>query len=391
MIISGPQIYAETGVIKNADLIIDGNKIQAIHTKQISSTEKILFPENYHLVPGFIDVHIHGANGFDVMDGTFSALEKMSETLAEEGTTSYLATTMTAPAKKISQVLENAGRYMQQQHTVRGAKLLGVHLEGPFLSPQKIGAQNVLNILRPEIDYIRAWQEKSLNAIRMVTLAPELPNSLELIRFLCAQKIVASIGHTNATYEETLAAVESGCTHATHLFNAMRGIHHREPGVAAAALLSEKLTAELIVDGVHLHPAIVQLAVKTKGKEKIVLVTDAMRAKCLKEGVYDLGGQQVEVKNNIASLPDGTLAGSTLKMFAAVKNMMKFTRCDLWDAVQCAANNPAKLLGVFAEKGSILPGKDADLVVLDDELNVVMTIVQGEVVFRQGQYEARGI
>ncbi len=383
MIISGPQIYTEHGIIKDSRLIIEGEKIHAIDDSQKNVTDKIIsFPESYHVVPGFIDVHIHGANGFDVMDGTFEALEKISQTLATEGTTSYLATTMTASAEKISQAVQNVGRYIQEKNKTNGANLLGIHLEGPFLSPEKAGAQNAKDLLTPSIDSIRAWQKESSNAIKLVTLAPELQNSLELIRFLRKENIIASIGHTNATYDETIAAMNAGCTHVTHLFNAMRGIHQREPGPIIAALLSEKVTAELILDGIHLHPAIVELAIKTKGKEKIILVTDAMRAKCLKDGFYDLGGQTVEVKNNVALLPNGTLAGSTLNMFSAIKNLMKFTQCNLLDAIQCASTNPAKLLGVSDTKGSIAPQKDADVVVLDDQLNVVLTVVSGEVVYQ---------
>jgi len=380
--ISGPQIYTENGVIKNADVIIRDNKIHAIDTeKKFSSDDQLIFPEHYHLVPGFIDVHIHGANGCDVMDGTETALEKISQALAAEGTTSFLATTMTASTDQIAHAIKNAGNYIQQQK-INGARLLGIHLEGPFLSPEKVGAQNAKHLLTPQINSIRDWQKQSGNAIKLVTLAPELPNSLEFIRFLQTEKIIASIGHTNATYQETIAAMDAGCSHVTHLFNAMRGIHQREPGVAIAALLSERVSTELIVDDVHLHPAIVDLVFKIKNKEKIILVTDAMRAKCLPDGLYDLGGQSVSVKQDKACLSDGTLAGSVLKMSTAIQNMMRFTHCTLSDAVRFASANPAKLLGLFDTKGSIALQKDADLVVLDQAFNVVLTMVEGKIVYR---------
>lgn len=383
--LSGPQIYLEDRIIKNAVLTIQKNKIHSIEKeKNILSKNVLTFPDNYHLVPGFIDVHIHGAAGYDVMDGTFLALEKMSQALAEEGTTSYLATTMTASTEKISRVVEQVGGYMQHQEDILGAKIIGIHLEGPFLSPEKVGAQNAENLLAPEIDHVRDWQKKSANAIKLMTLAPELPNSLELIRFLKSEHIVASIGHTHATYTETFAAIDAGCSHATHLFNAMRGIHQREPGVVTAALLSETVSTELIVDGIHLHPAIVELVFKIKNKEKIILVTDAMRAKCLADGSYELGGQTVYVKNNMASLCDGTLAGSVLTMHSAIQNMMAFTKCTLLDAIRAASFNPAKLLNLIDRKGSIAPGKEADLVVLDENLNVVLTIVAGKVVYQRG-------
>lgn len=383
VIISGPQIYSEQGIVKNAALIIRDKKIHAIETNKNTKTEKMLtFPENYHLIPGFIDVHIHGAKGSDVMDGTFTALKTISEALAAEGTTSFLATTMTASPEEIENVLINVHECMQKQHEIHGAKILGVHLEGPFISAKKIGAQREDQILMPASEYVKQWQKKSGKCIKLITLAPELPGSHSFIRYLISENIVASIGHTDATYAETIAAIDAGCSHVTHLFNAMRGIHQREPGTVTAALLSEKLTAELIVDGVHLHPAIVQLALKTKGKEKLILVTDAMRAKCLSDGFYDLGGQKVEVKNDIACLEDGTLAGSTLKMSSAMQNMLRFTNCNLVDVIQLASENPAKMLNVFQNKGSIAPQKDADLVILDESFNVVMTMCEGRIVYQ---------
>jgi len=384
LIIAGAQIYTETGVKKNAALALEKNMIAAIgdETNLTKNTAaKILrFPATYHVIPGFIDLHIHGAYGKDVMDGDFAALETISESLAREGTTSFLATTMTAKPEEIEKVLLNVRNYIQQQQSVKGAEVLGVHLEGPFLSPKKVGAQRADLILEPNIDYLKQWQKKSDNVIKLVTIAPELPNSLEFIKFLRQQNIVASIGHTDATYAETNAAIEAGCSHVTHLFNAMRGIHHREPGVATAALLSDKVSAELIADGIHLHPAILQLAIQVKNNDKIILVTDSMRAKCLPDGEYDLGGQSVAVKQGVARLTDGTLAGGTLKMATAIKNMLQFTDCQLSDVIRFAAENPAKALNIFSHKGSIAERKDADIVVLDEQFNVVLTVCGGRVV-----------
>ena len=256
-------------------------------------------------------------------------------------------------------------------------------MEGPFIAEKKVGAQCADEIILPNINYIDKWQTISERAIKLVTLAPELPNSLELIRYLRQQNIVASIGHTNATYDETIAGIEAGCSYATHLFNAMRGIHQREPGAVTAALLSEKISTELIVDGVHLHPAIVKLALKLKSNDKIILVTDAIRAKCLCDGTYDLGGQSVDVKNGVASLKDGTLAGSVLRMPTAIQNILQFTDCTLLDAIKMTSENPAKILGIFNKKGSIALKKEADLVVLDDKLNVVLTLRGGRIAYQR--------
>lgn len=368
--ISGLNVYTSDGVLQNADVVIqDGVIVDIMSSKHGKNT----FPTNYHLIPGLIDLHVHGIAHYDVMDATTHALKKISQALAREGTTSFLATTMTASQKDIEKTLLAVRDYKDMQE---GATLLGVHLEGPFISPKKAGAQCADHILLPSIEKIHHWQQLSENAIKLVTLAPELPRSQEFIAYLKKNNIVASIGHSDATYAETMAAMDQGCDYVTHLFNAMRGIHQREPGVVTAALL-ENVWTELIVDGVHLHPAIVKLILKMKGMEKMVLVTDAMRATCLQNGVYDLGGQQVTVKEKKATLADGTLAGSVLRMPQAIKNMLQFTGCDLLDAIKMASENPAKVLGMFDQKGSIAIGKDADLVVLDEHFNVVMTMCGG--------------
>ena len=381
MVISGPQIYLENSTVKHGKLFCEKNKIVEIESNKAQNDMQTLsFPENYHLVPGFIDLHIHGADGKDVMDGTQDALSILCKALASEGTTSFLATTMSATSEEIENALTAVRDYMS--HPSAGAKILGVHLEGPFLSPKKVGAQGADKLLAFDVEYIKRWQKCSGNAIKLVTLAPELPGSVSFIEFLTSQKIVSSMGHSDATYAEGVAAIEAGCTHATHLFNAMRGLTQREPGVVTAALLSDKVYAELIVDGIHLHPAIVDLAFRLKSVERCVLVTDAMRAKCMCDGIYDLGGQDVIVENGVARLRDGTLAGSTLKMSNAIQNMLRFTGCDLKDVVKMVSENPAKILGIFASKGSLEIGKDADFVVLDEKFNVVLTVCEGQVIYK---------
>jgi N-acetylglucosamine-6-phosphate deacetylase len=368
--ISGLNVYTSEGILQNAGVVIQDGMIADIVLNKPGHHD---FSTNYHLIPGLIDLHVHGINGYDVMDATSDALTSISQTLAKEGTTSFLATTMTASELDIEKTLLAVRDYKSVQD---GATLLGIHLEGPFISPKKAGAQCADHILLPSIEKIHHWQKISENAIKLVTLAPELPTSQEFIAYLKKNNIVASIGHSDASYAETMAAMHQGCDYVTHLFNAMRGIHQREPGIVTAALL-ENVWTELIVDGVHLHPAIVKLILKMKGMEKMVLVTDAMRATCLHNGVYDLGGQQVTVFDNTATLSDGTLAGSVLRMPQAIKNMLQFTGCELLDAVKMASENPAKVLGIFDKKGSISIGKDADLVVLDEHFNVVMTICNG--------------
>ncbi len=388
LILTGLQVYAEEGILPNAAVVVEDGLIQSIDVAmQVQTTavdEVISYPAEYHLVAGFIDLHVHGADGHDVMDGTAEALGNISRTLAAEGTTGFLATTMTASADDIEKALVAVRAFMDAKQEINGAAILGVHLEGPFISPKKAGAQRAEQTLTPDILVLEHWQNVATNVIKLVTLAPELANSVGFIRYLKEKNIIAALGHTDATYAETLTAIDDGLSYVTHLFNAMRGIHQREPGAVIAALLSDKVVTELIVDGIHLHPAIVQLILKLKSKEKMLLVTDAMRAKCLGDGTYELGGQDVVVKEGVAMLADGTtLAGSTLKMSAAIQNMMRFTECGLGDVLMMASENPAKVLGVFDRKGSVKIGKDADLVVLDEHFNVVLTVCGGKVVYRK--------
>jgi N-acetylglucosamine-6-phosphate deacetylase len=382
LLLTGLTVYTETGMLASGALAVRAGKIAALETVQ--AVETLQFPSTYHLVPGFIDMHVHGANGHDVMDADVSALKAISYALAAEGTTAFLATTMTADVCDIERALVAVRDFMLVENADHGAAIIGVHLEGPFLAASKTGAQRGDKIIPPNLALVHHWQKISDSFIRLITLAPEQTDCLAFIHGLVQQKIIASIGHTNATYAEAMAAIEAGCTHATHLFNAMRGMHQREPGAVTAALLSPKMMVELILDGVHLHPAIVDLTWRMKGKDKIILVTDAMRAKCLADGCYDLGGQSVQVKAGRAELADGTLAGSVLKMSTALQNMMAFTGCGLSDVLKMTSENPARALGLFDTKGSIRVGKDADLVVLDDSLEVVMTICSGEIKYRKG-------
>ncbi len=246
LIISGPRVYTENAVLDHAAVAVQDGLIANIGGSEKNAARVLEFPPSYHLVPGFIDLHVHGAKGHDVMDATPGSAGAISETLAAEGTTAFLATTMTADVADIEKALTAVRDYAAGAN--KGAKVLGVHLEGPFLASAKMGAQRGDKILAPDIELMRRWQKISADMIRLVTLAPEEPQSLALIEYLKTQKIISSIGHTNATYAETQAAIAAGSTHATHLFNAMRGIHQREPGAVTAALLAHTVMAELIVD-----------------------------------------------------------------------------------------------------------------------------------------------
>ena len=341
-------------------------------------------PEEYVVVPGFIDEHVHGAAGSDAMDGTMEDLGKIANALASEGTTAFLATTMTQSPENITKALKAVKAY-RELSPESGAEILGVHLEGPFISKDFVGAQPIEYVAKPSVEVFKKYQDASGDCVRIVTLAPEVEGSTELIKYLVSQNIVASIGHTNATYADVKKAVEAGATNLTHTYNAMKPLHHREVGTVGSGFLFDELNCECICDGIHVSGPAIQLLHKNKPADKMTLITDAMRAKHMPDGVSELGGQVVIVKNGEARLENGTLAGSVLKMNNAVKNVMKFLNLPLEEVVKLGSQNPAKNLGVFDQMGSIKEGKRADFVILDKDLNVVQTVRNGKVIYTNKQ------
>lgn len=380
----GMQLLHANQWLSEHALVIENEVIQAIIPAHMVThhlpAKMHHFPQDYYLSPGLIDLHIHGAAKHDVMDGKVDALESISRNLATEGVTGFLATTMTASNDQLETVLRTIPLAMKKSV---GAEILGIHLEGPFISKEKVGAQNSQYVQLPHIDLIERWQKIACNTIKLVTLAPELPTAIKFIRHLKKLGIVVSIGHTNATYKQVYTAIKAGSNHATHLFNAMRGLHQREPGALGALLTANDVTAELIVDGIHLHPAIVALALRCKGKDKIILVSDAMRAKCLGDGHFDLGGQSVNVRSGKATLSNGNLAGSTLRLPQALHKMMQFTHCSLAEAIDMASINPARVLSLDKRKGNIEIGKDADVMIMDPHCEVVFTMRGGKEVYQK--------
>jgi N-acetylglucosamine-6-phosphate deacetylase len=327
------------------------------------------------IVPGFIDLQLNGAYGFDfTADGR--AVARVAARLPETGVTGFLPTVITSPLETYPARLAEIA---EANEIAEGARVLGVHLEGPFFHPAQRGAHNPA-LLRPiDRHVIQHWADHPL--VRMVTLAPELPGALEAIRLWRARHIGVSAGHSQATYAEAQAAFEAGLGWGTHLFNAMRPMHHREPGLSGA-LLASSVPCGLIVDGLHVHPAMVTLAYHAKGAAGLTLVTDAMAAMGMPPGQYVLGDRAVSVDAGSARLSDGTLAGSLLTMDAAVRNMQTFTGCSLAEAVTMATLTPAQVLG-HADMGRLAPGCQADIVLLDDALHVELTLVGGQVVFER--------
>ncbi|MEI2469276.1 N-acetylglucosamine-6-phosphate deacetylase [Peribacillus frigoritolerans] len=385
-IINNLIVHSEKETYKNGYIkVVDGKIAEvgpACQYKQDDDAKVITLSPDYQVIPGAIDIHIHGASNSDAMDATHDALSTMAKTLPKEGTTSFLATTMTQSTQAIESALLNAGKYIENQ-TQENAEIVGVHLEGPFISPARKGAQPEDYIVDPDVTLFKRWQEMAENQIKLVTLAPEQPNGLDLAAHLRGTGVVASIGHSDATYDQIDEAIQAGTTHVTHLYNGMRGLHHREPGVLGAAYLRDELYVELIADGIHCRPEMIKLAYDQITSERMILITDSLRAKWLEKGTYDLGGQPVNVDETKATLSDGTLAGSILKMNDAIKNTMEYTGCSMTDIIKMTAENPAKQLRIFDRKGSIQVGKDADLVILNDRLDVEMTFCRGNLAFKK--------
>ena len=343
-------------------------------------TEEITVKDDQVIVAGFIDQHVHGAGGADAMDGTTQALSTIANALASEGTTGFLATTMTQSPENILGAMKAVKEYMQSD-VESGAQVLGIHLEGPFISTKHIGAQPLEYVATPDVDVFDNYNNASGNAIKIVSLAPETQGADELIKHMSAKGVVASAGHTDAGYEDIKKAMESGLKNITHTYNAQKALHHREIGTVGSAMLFDQLNAEAICDTIHLSIPAIKLLIKNKPHDKFTLITDSMRAKHLADGISELGGQEVIVKNGEARLKNGALAGSILKMNDAIKNLV--LKCDVpfTDAVDFATVNPAKNLNLFDKMGSIEVGKYANFAVLDGEFNVITTIRSGKTIY----------
>lgn len=370
-------IYIESKGIVKADLTIDNGIIKDFN----ENTNGLELDDKYIVVPGFIDRHIHGANGSDTMYGTFKDLDNISKTIAEEGVTSFLPTTMTDDEGRIKKALKNIKDYIDSGRIV-GAEVIGAHLEGPFISPKHKGAQPLEYILKPDVKKFQEFEEASGGNIREVTFAYEEDGS-EFCKYLASKNITASLGHTDAKYDDVCKAVLDGATSATHTYNAMKGLHHREAGTVGGVFLNDKIYAEVICDFVHVSPAAMKVLFKMKGKDKVTIITDALECKHCPDGKYKLAGQDVFLVGKEARLGDGTLAGSTLYMNDGIRNLKDLLELSITDAVDLASINPAKALKVDNKKGSIKIGKDADFAVIDKDLNVYMTVVKGNIVYNK--------
>ena len=379
--VTAGRVMTPDRVILDGVVLVEGSRILEVGSRaavRFSRDEFEVLDHSRHLLaPGFIDVHIHGALGRDVMEGTGEALEVISRFLAAHGTTSFVATTMTASPIATLKAVESLGRLVDQP--LPGARMLGLHLEGPFINPEKRGAHSAKHIRPPSTLIFEQLLARSGHGIKLITLAPEVEGSLELIRFARSRGVLVSLGHSNATLEETMAAIDLGAGNATHLFNAMRSFSHRDPGILGAVLTAPQVWAELIADGIHVSPAAVELCLRCKGAGKILLISDAVSATGMPEGQYRLADGEITLSEGACRTPDGTLAGSVLTQDQALRNMIRWTRLPVQTVLGMLTRNPARSLGIAGSKGTLAAGKDADMVLLDQSLGVHATIVQGEV------------
>lgn len=332
------------------------------------------------IAPGFFDIHIHGGAGLDVMRAQPADLPRLGKFLAGHGVTSYFPTTVAAPLDATSTALERLADAIEAPPPGNGdgaqARAIGIHLEGPFLSHKRRGVHPPEYLINPTLEiFDRMWQD-SRGHVRMMTIAPEIPGALEVIAEAARRNVCVSIGHSDAELPVAKEAVKAGAHHATHTFNAMRPLDHREPGIIGEVLSDDRITADLIADGIHVSPEVVKVFLQAKGQERAVLITDAMSATGMPDGQYQLGPIQVEVKNGRCTA-NGSLAGSVLTMDRAVRNVTKFSNWTLRDAVRAATLNPAQAVGLSAQHGSLFPGSNADFVVMNPAGEVLRTVVAG--------------
>lgn len=361
------------------DLLLDGGSIVRIGGALAGPDEvPTLDAGGRTLIPGLIDLHIHGAGGADLLDGSPEGLEEMSRTLARLGTTSFVGTTFLWPETGSAHLRVAAERVGAE---LGGARMLGLYLEGPFISPARRGGLPPQAVLPPSSDTLKRVLEQTAGTLRLMTIAPELPGSLALVEELAENGVTPAFGHSDASYEQTRDGIRAGIRHVTHLFNAMRGLHHREPGPLVAIHEAEDLPVELIGDGVHVDRHVARWARSLFGPDRLLSITDAMRTAGLPDGGYRYGGRDFESRDGAARYTDGTLIGTSLGLLQVVLRLREFSGCSLAEAVDSASRLPARRLGL--NKGAIEEGRDADLVLLDPDHSVWATIVGGRVVYRK--------
>jgi len=376
LLIRGGEVVTPAGNVA-ADVLIEDGKLARIGQIEPTQAEgaQVIDAEGKLVLPGLIDVHVQGAGGSDLLQGTPEAVERVCRSLASFGTTAFLATSVVEVAHREQPHIDSILEVMSQGSS--GARILGIHLEGPFINPEKKGMIQTRFICEADPDYLACTQDVCAGSLRMMTIAPELPGGLDLIGQLVHDGTIAALGHTNATYEEAVRGIVAGLSHVTHLANAMRSIHHRDPGALGAALMSDALTVQIIADGIHLHPAFLRWVVGMKPADHLAVITDGISAVGLPAGRYSYGGLEFTIDHGAARYGDGTLIGTALTQFQLVGRLMEFTGLPLHEAVNIASLYPARMLGLQNAKGSLEEGKDADVVICDRDLGVEAVLVEG--------------
>ncbi|WP_336053460.1 N-acetylglucosamine-6-phosphate deacetylase [Streptomyces sp. CA2R101] len=383
-VLTGARIARPSGVVEPGRITVEGGRIGDVHSREVDLDEaaagRVVDLTDHLIVPGFVDMHVHGGGG-----GSFSSADPeecmtVAETHRRHGTTSMVASTVTGELTDLARQAAVLAELVQQ------GELAGIHFEGPFISAHRCGAHQPGLLRDPDPADVRKLLDAAHGTASMMTVAPELPGGLESVRLLADAGVIAALGHTDSDYDATRRAIEAGATVATHLFNAMPPLGHRAPGPVAALLEDERITVELINDGTHLHPAILQLAVREAGAGRVAFITDAMGAAGMNDGMYPLGPMQVEVKDGVARISSGptagSIAGSTLTLDRAFRRAVTLDGLTVDQAVQALSATPARLLGIDDRTGSLQTGKDADLVVLDAAYEVVGVMRRGEWVVR---------
>ncbi len=373
MIFKNGSVFTDKGVFRSVDVQVQNGLIAKVGENLHSDGEEVIDVKGKKLLPGFIDIHSHGCGGADFCDGSEESFQKMADTYIKAGVTTVMTTSMTLPPETLSRLFKVYKTFADNQKAV-GARLYGINMEGPFLSKEKKGAHVEEYIIPADIELFKKLNEESGNRVRLVDVAPEVPGNLD---FIAEAKDICTVcvAHTNGNYQTTMDAYEKGATSTTHLYNAMTGLSHREPGVVGAAFDSDAFV-ELICDGIHIHPAVIRTTFKVFGEDRICMISDSMCAAGMPDGVYELGGQPVYVKDGKATLENGTIAGSVVNSLIGVKRLMEFGIREE-AALKAATINPAKAVKIDNLTGSITEGKWADLLIVDPQYNV-------EAVYRDG-------
>ncbi len=373
MIIKNGLIFQKEGSFKQGDLHIQEEYI--VKQEKNIEDENVIDAEGLYVIPGLIDIHFHGCVGYDFCDGTSEALEKIATYQGKNGVLAICPASMTFPEERLAAIFENAANYQGEE----GATLVGINMEGPFISMGKKGAQNGTFIHKPDVEMFLRLQEKAKGMIKLVDIAPEIEGAMAFIEEV-GEKVTVSLAHTTADYDTSMKAFEKGAKHVSHLYNAMPAYSHRAPGVIGAACDEEKVMVELITDGIHSHPAVVRTTFKMFGEDRIVLISDSMMACGLQDGQYELGGQAVTVRGHLATLTEGgAIAGSVTNLMDCIRNAVQNMGVPLASTVKCATVNPANAIGISEYYGSLEEGKLANIVLLNKDLEICSIIKEGKI------------